>query len=33
VLRITDDWDRVRPGIVATVKTYYDGLHAEHSIK
>src|SRR5262249_27597659 len=33
VLRITDDWDRVRPGIVATVKNYYEGLRAEHSIK
>jgi hypothetical protein len=33
VLPITDDWDRVRPGIVAAVKTYYDGLKDEHSIQ
>lgn len=32
VIRTTDDWDEVRPGIVAVVNTYYQGLGVEHSI-
>ena len=33
IVQVRDDWDRVKPGIVAAVKSYCDGLKDEHSIR